>query len=205
MSDTKFNSFSKNAGFSMIEVLITMIILLVGLLSIGALQARAQIAEMESYQRAQALILMSDIIDRININRATLNCFRFTTNTASGTPFIGAAGAGHLGAPGCAASTATYNAMADAAINQLDALLKGAAETVGGTSVGAMIGARACVSYDAATELPARPGTGLYTITISWQALTDLVAPPVNCANGLYGDEKKRRAVSTTMRIASIN
>jgi len=189
----------------MIEVLITMIILLVGLLSIGALQARAQIAEMESYQRAQALILMSDIIDRININRATLNCFRFTTNTVSGTPFIGAAGTGHLGTPACAASTSTYNDMADDAINALDALLQGAAETVGGTSVGAMIGARACVSYDAASELPAKPGTGLYTITISWQALTDLVAPPTNCANGLYGDEKKRRAVSTTIRIASIN
>jgi len=205
MTDFKFNSFRKNAGFSMIEVLITMIIILVGLLSIAALQARAQIAEMESYQRAQALILVSDIIDRININRQTLSCFQFTTNTGNGTPFIGAAGTGHFGTPSCAASTTNYNDMADDAINELDALLQGAAETVGGTSVGAMIGARACVSYDNTTEVYGRSGTGLYTITVSWQAMTDLVAPPANCANGLYGDEKKRRAVSTTMRIASIN
>lgn len=205
MTDIKTKSFSRNAGFTMIEVLITMIILLVGLLSIGALQARAQIAELESYQRAQALILMSDIIDRININRATLNCFRFTTNTGSGTPFIGAAGTGHLGTPSCAASTTEYNDMADETITLLDDLLKGAAETAGGSNVGAMIGARACVSYDSTTELPAKPGTGIYTITVSWQALTDLVAPPDNCANGLYGDEKKRRAVSTRMRIASID
>lgn len=205
MTDIKLNSFRKYAGFSMIEVLITMIIILVGLLSIAALQARAQIAEMESYQRAQALILVSDIIDRININRQTLACFQFTTNTVNGTPFIGASGAGHLGTPACAASTANYNDMADDAINELDALLQGAAETVGGTSVGAMIGARACVSYDDTSEVFGRPGTGLYTITVSWQAMTDLVAPPANCANGLYGDEKKRRAVSNSMRIASIN
>ncbi len=198
------SGFSDSRGFSLIEVLITMLIILIGLLGIAALQAQAQVAELESYQRSQALIMMSDIIDRININRSTVSCFQITDNTVAGTPFIGAAGAGHMAAPACAASTPTYNQMAVDTLNEIDNMLEGAAETAGGTSVGAMIGARACISYDETTELGGNPGTGLYTITISWQALADLVAPVANCANGLYGAETKRRAVSTTMRMADL-
>jgi type IV pilus assembly protein PilV len=191
-------------GFSLIEVLIAMLVTLVGLLGIAALQARAQQAEMESYQRAQALILLSDIVDRININRATTSCFAITTNTTTGVPFIGAAGTGHMGAPSCAASTSAYNTQADDALTALDTLLKGGTEKLNGNNVGSMIGARACISYDAATELPGAPGTGLYTVVVSWQAMGDLAPPTVNCANGLYGSETKRRAVSTSFRIANL-
>ena len=193
----------------MIEVLITMIIILVGLLGIGALQAKAQIAELESYQRAQGLILMSDIIDRMHTNRETISCFIITTNTGSGTPFIGAAGTGHASTPACAASTTEYNTQANDTITELDNLLKGSAETESGSNVGAMIGARACISYDSSTEVAdatgaIQSGTGLYTIAVSWQALGDLTTPSVNCANGLYGAETKRRTISTTMRIADL-
>lgn len=194
----------------MMEVLITMIIILVGLLGIVALQAKATQAEQESYQRAQALIMLSDIVDRMNVNRSTLSCFRFTTNTTNGTPFIGADGAGHLGTPSCSASTANYNNLANASITDLDNLLKGTRERldIGGTTenAGSILGARACISYDASTELgsPAVAGTGLYTIVISWQAASELVVPPVNCGNGLYGAPAMRRAVSTTIRFADL-
>src|SRR3989304_9763530 len=91
-----------SAGFSLMEVLITMLIILIGLLGIVALQGQAQVAELEAYQRAQALIMMSDIVDRLNTNRSTLNCFRITTDATDGTPFLGTAGTGHLGTPACA-------------------------------------------------------------------------------------------------------
>lgn len=195
----------KNAGFSMIEVLITMVIILVGLLSIAALQAKAQIAEFESYQRAQGLILMSDIIDRMVLNKETISCFEITNNTTSGTPYMGADGANHMGAPACSASTAAYNNQADTTLNYLDDLLEGAAETsADGNDVGAMIGARACISYDNTTEIDAQPGTGLYTVVVTWQALAALSAPTANCANGMYGDETMRRAVSTRFRVADL-
>jgi type IV pilus assembly protein PilV len=196
---------SRNNGFSLIEVLITMIIVLVGLLSIAALQAKAQIAEFESYQRAQGLIIMSDIIDRMNLNRETLSCFQITTNTSTGTPYMGATGASHIAAPACGASTTEYNTMANNTITALDNLLKGAAETnPDDNNVGAMLGARACISYDNTTELGGQPGTGLYTIVVTWQALAALAAPTVNCANGLYGNENMRRAVSTRIRFADL-
>lgn len=198
-------NFRKLSGFSMIEVLITMVIILVGLLSIAALQAKAQIAEFESYQRAQGLIIMSDIIDRMRLNKDAISCFVITDNTVSGTPYMGAAGASHMGTPSCGASTPTYNDMAEDNLNYLDDLLKGAAETSGGgADVGAMIGARACVSYDDTTEVDSQPGTGLYTVVVTWQALAALSAPTANCANGLYGDETMRRAVSTRFRVADL-
>ena len=188
------------SGTTMIEVLITMIILLVGLLGIAALQARAQALELESYQRAQALILMSDIVDRININRSTPSCFDLA-DPSDGSGWIGA---GYTGPATCTASTSAYNNLAIAAIASIDALLDGSAETSGGTSVGSMLGARACISYDATTEMAGVPGSGLHTVAVSWQAMVDLYVPAVNCGNDQYGDETKRRTVSTAFRIADL-
>ncbi|MFT5425505.1 MAG: type IV pilus assembly protein PilV [Gammaproteobacteria bacterium] len=196
----KLTSRAYQSGFSMIEVLITLIIILIGLLGIAALQARATMLELESYQRAQALILMSDIVDRININRSTVSCFNLS-NATTGADFIGT---GYAGGHTCTASTPAYNTQTVAAITAIDNLLKGAAETSGGASVGAMIGARACISYDAATETGVA-GSGLYTIAVSWQSMMDLNVPAVNCGNGLYGDETKRRTVSSALRIAELD
>ncbi len=44
----------------------------------------------------------------------------------------------------------------------------------GSNCVGAMIGARGCIVYDATTELTdstgtGLPGTGIYTVSIAWQ------------------------------------
>lgn len=191
----------------MIEVLVSLIIILVALLGIAALQGRAQIAELEAQQRAMALILVSDISDRMIANKQTLSCFAFTSNLTAGTPFIGVAGASpgdHAATSGCAASTSAYNTLADAALAEIDDLLEGSAETAGGTNVGGMIGARACISYDAATELTGLPGTGLFTVAVSWQGMADLVTPAVNCAVGMYGTEAKRRTVASSFRLADL-
>ncbi|MDH5536134.1 MAG: type IV pilus modification protein PilV, partial [Betaproteobacteria bacterium] len=140
----------RSSGFTLIEVLIALLITTLGLLGLAGLQTRLQQAEFESYQRTQALVLLYDMVDRVRTNRATLPCFAITTNTASGVPYLGT---GAAAAPACGFSNAANNAIADATILEWDNLLKGAAETAGGVSVGAMIGARGCVSYDATTEL----------------------------------------------------
>ncbi|MDP1679332.1 MAG: prepilin-type N-terminal cleavage/methylation domain-containing protein [Candidatus Nitrotoga sp.] len=46
----------KNIGFSLIEVLITIVILMVGLPRLASLQGRALTSQLESYQRSQALM-----------------------------------------------------------------------------------------------------------------------------------------------------
>ncbi|HEY0563491.1 MAG TPA: prepilin-type N-terminal cleavage/methylation domain-containing protein, partial [Methylophilus sp.] len=51
----------KQQGSTLLEVLITIVILAIGLLGLAGLQSRLHVSEMESYQRAQALVLLNDM------------------------------------------------------------------------------------------------------------------------------------------------
>lgn len=184
------------AGFTMIEVLVSVVILLVGLLGLAGLQSRSQQAEMESYQRAQALLLLQDMVDRITTNRKVASCYGFTTNFSGGTPYLGALGAGHVvGTPTCTAGTLQEQATAIADLTAWDTALQGAAETTGGSNIGAMIGARGCI---AASPIPY-----FYIVTVTWQGLVSSAAPPssLTCGKNLYGNENQRRAVSAPVQI----
>lgn len=59
------------AGFSLIEVMITLLILSVGLLSLGLLQAVTLRNNQSTYWRSQASALGSDLMERLRANRAT--------------------------------------------------------------------------------------------------------------------------------------
>jgi type IV pilus assembly protein PilV len=196
---------ARQSGMSMIEVLVSLLLIVIGLLGLIGLQVRMQQAEFESYQRAQALVLMNDMVDRIRSQHITASCFSFSS--LAGTGWVGTSA---TATPSCTVSNAANNAMAVAIMNEWQSQLLGAGETKGGVSVGAMLGARGCVYYDATTALldpTAVPiaGTGLYTVAVSWQGAVDTFAPPVNCANGQYGVETRRRTVSTTFRLAKLN
>src|SRR5918996_849935 len=172
------------AGFSMIEVLVTIVILLVGLLGLAALHGRANTAEMESYQRSQALILLSDMVNRINANR------KFAMDYVNNSiPYVG--GTGNL--IDCAELTGVTLDLC-----QWGNMLGGAAESNAGANIGAMNGARGCITYDA--------GTDAYTVSVAWQGLVQTAAPAGNtCAQGQYGDDTQRRVVSATLRIADLS
>lgn len=201
---------SHSAGFTLLEALISMLIIALGLLGLAGLQIRMQQAEFESYQRSQALILLHDMAERIQSQPvAAKNCFALTTNTSDGTPYLGT---GVTAPTGCTSGgTAADNTFADASIAEWHNLLRGAAETKSGTAVGAMIGARGCVTYSTTSELPGLLGTGVYTVMVAWQGQSNTAAPTkvdgstLGCANGLYGDERMRRVVYTTLRFARLN
>lgn len=188
-------------GLSMLEVLISLFILVFGLLGMIGLQARAQIGTFESYQRGQALIIAQDMADRIMINRPAATCYAFTTDTATGSPYVGT---GYSGTPTCV-TTAGTAAMQTLAANDMIAwnnTLKGAAETLGGNQVGGLLGARGCISFDSATSR--------YRIAVAWQGMAATVAPTAGdtaatCGKDLYGSEAKRREVNITLMIASLS
>jgi len=169
---------SRSRGFNLLEVLVALVVTMIGLLGIAGLQARAHTAELESYQRAQALVLLYDMVNRINNNQLTAPCFAVTTNTANGTPYLGTvAGGGHFSTPttSCGVSTILNNALANNSINAWDDVLRGASEKkgAGAAEVGGMIGARGCISYNTASEFVDAgtganiAGTGEYTISVS--------------------------------------
>jgi type IV pilus assembly protein PilV len=146
---------------------------------------------MESYQRAQALVLLNDMASRIATNRA--NAPNYVTGAAA--PL----GAGMT----CSTDTSTQQKI-DA--GEWCQALQGAAETSGGGNVGAMLGGRGCV------EATANPGE--YLITVAWQGLTPIGAPPANiaCGQNLYDatgssctGDRCRRAITTIVRIATLS
>jgi type IV pilus assembly protein PilV len=185
-------------GFSLIEVLVTMIILMVGLLGLVGLMLQSQRSQMESYQRVQALVLMQDMVNRINSNRKAAKCY------ATATPL----GTGYTATPATCAETdptAGQKNQAAADLARWSRLLQGSAEKSGTGDTGAMLGARGCITVtDAVPLAPLVPPNKLYNVVVSvvWQGNGKTVAPTgVDCGANLYGDDAQRRAVTTPLRI----
>ncbi len=57
-----------SAGFSLVEVLISIVILSIGLLGMAGLTAASMNGTNESYYRSQATVLADDILDRMRAN-----------------------------------------------------------------------------------------------------------------------------------------
>ena len=183
----------RQAGSGLMEVLVTLVIVAIGLLGSFGLQSRLQLAEMESYQRTQALVLLDDMASRIATNRGSAVSYVTTTSDPLGTgvacPVLGAG---------------STRQQIDAA--QWCAALQGAAEVSGGNRIGAMVGARGCIE-----TLPDNE----YLVTVTWQGLTPLSTPPagVACGKNLYDGtaeskctaDRCRRTVTTNVRIAQLN
>jgi type IV pilus assembly protein PilV len=200
---------NRQAGFNMLEILFSLLVVTTGLLGLAGTQVVAQRAEQESYQRAQAMVLMTDIVDRINTNRKAAICYNITTNTVSGTGYLGTAGSGKYdissySCPSLATNPAAVT-RAQLDLNFIDQMLLGTTERIGAGSVGAMLGARTCIGFDATSQS--------YTVAIAWQGTTSTFSPASwptgpaiakNCALNLYGTDTQRRVVWTTIMVASL-
>ncbi|MGH8690780.1 MAG: type IV pilus modification protein PilV [Burkholderiales bacterium] len=184
------------AGFTMLEVLVSLLIAVVGLLGLIGLQTQAQVAEFESYQRAQALVLANDMVDRIAFNRATdaagyVIGWRCYIVSPSSGQYLGTA---NTAAPVCADAgiIGDPKTRADADLDAWNNVLQGAAETVTatGSRVGGLLGARGCIIRNSAT--------GVIRVSVAWQGIAPTVASADTCATGLYGtNDALRRVVFT--------
>jgi type IV pilus assembly protein PilV len=68
------NSLSRRqSGFSLFEVLITMVVSAVGLMSLAALQAAGVRSNQSAYQGSQAAVLAYDIADKMRANTVSIN------------------------------------------------------------------------------------------------------------------------------------
>lgn len=184
-----------SAGFSMIEVLVTLVILLFGLLGAVGLMTASQKAQMESYQRVQAIILLEDMVSRINANRKVASCYAITDIT-SGNGYLGTQPTATT--PTCSVGTTDQNARAVSDLTDWGNVLLGASEVLNNNNTGAMIGARGCISYDATNDI--------YVVSVAWQGLSSTVASStgLKCAATAYGSAAQRRIVSATVKIATL-
>jgi type IV pilus assembly protein PilV len=190
MLNNRFFSRRASSGFSLLEVLITLIIVAFGLMGLAALMMRIQSAEVESYQRVQALLLVRDMTERMAANQQ--NAASFVTGNVVGTGDS---------EPASCASYAAGSFGKD--ICEWSNALKGSAEVQsGGTNVGAMSGGRGCITQIQAADPTAgicQPG--IYEVSVAWQGVVNTVAPAVSCGQNLYGPEGYRRAVSSRVTV----
>ena len=174
---------NRECGSSMIEVLITIVIMTIGLLGLAGMQMKTQTVEMESYQRSQAMVILNDMVSK------------FQTSRANAATYIAAGVVGGGATEACGALTGELLDLCE-----WGNALRGAGETSSsGTNVGAMIGARGCITQIQAMN--AAPGIctpGIYEVTVTWQGMFATVAPNNTCAKdlNLYGGDALRRAIS---------
>ncbi|MCB1919948.1 MAG: type IV pilus modification protein PilV [Candidatus Competibacteraceae bacterium] len=69
ISHQRFRFARLQHGFTLIEVLVTVVVLAIGLLGLAGLQATALKYNSTAYQRSQAVILAYDIIERMRANQ----------------------------------------------------------------------------------------------------------------------------------------
>lgn len=188
MNRMPLRSARRQRGATLIEILVSLLILMIGLLGLIGVMIQSQRAQLESYQRVQALNLVQDMAARINSNRAAADCYALAVTFGTGydaTP----------DASGCASGSLEQKTRVTKDLTDWNNLLKGAAEvTAGGDRVGSILGARGCITKNATT--------GVFQVSVAWQGSQAAGAPPagVTCGNGSYGaDDAQRRAVSITV------
>ena len=176
-------------GTSLVEVLVTLVILAFGLLGVAALQTKIGVAEMESYQRAQALLALSQISERM-----TANPTQAATYVTAGT-----VGTGDAQPASCTGIPSGPNQD----VCEWSNALKGAAEQSSGAKVGGMQGARGCITQLQAPNPALGVCTaGVYQVAVAWQGLVPTVTPTLACAAGSYGgNDSYRRLVATTVSV----
>ena len=62
------HSARRQGGFTLVEILVTVVLISVGLLGIAALQVTTLRGNQEAYVRSQASVLSADILDRMRAN-----------------------------------------------------------------------------------------------------------------------------------------
>ena len=165
-------------GVTMIEVLVAIVISVIALLGLAGFQMRTYAAEAESFQRTHAVVLLDDMASRISVNRA--NAAAYVQDD------IGV---------GAVANCAALTVRAQIDLCEWGNQLRGAAETLGTSRIGAMIAARGCI-----TQLT--PQT--YIVAVVWEGLAPTAAPPTTCGQNAYSSEALRRAVTTVVTIGNL-
>lgn len=172
----------KQHGALLIEVLVSVMICAFALLGFVGMQARATTSEFESYQRSQALVLLEDMIDRINTNRANAGSY---------------VSAGLIGEGAVVDCAGKNGAALD--LCEWGNLIRGSAEVRGAAKVGSMISARGCISRPAGS-------TDRYVVSIVWLGTVPTGAPANACgkSDAAFPTEALRRVVSSTVCVGQL-
>lgn len=178
------------AGFSLVQVMVGVLILAIAAIGITTLQTTSKRASFEADQRATAVGLAQEIIERMRANSDSLGVY-----TAQGA---GLTLSGVLTMVDCVSVDCGNATMARYDLYEFEQALAGASVLDGETQVGGLVNPTACI-----TGVAVPPG--IVNITIVWRgmsATTNSNTDLCGTASGLYDDVAGDNAFR---RILSIN
>lgn len=188
-------------GAIMVEVLVALFFVVVVFMGHIGSQTFMQKSSIEASRRAHAQILLNDMVERMQANRAVAQCYAFTNG---GAPFVGIGG----GPPTCT-GFGTPDTQARATQDLLEwhqALLNGGVTDQNNSPIGGLKNGRGCISIDETTT----PAT--YNIAVAWegsspQTIPGNALPENDCARGLYGSEDPtlRRIISRQVQFGNLS
>jgi len=171
-------------GVAMIEILASLLVAAFGVVAMAGLQTRAASVELEANQRAQALVLLQDMAERLSANRRNAANY-----VVQGAPDLGAPDTSGID---CSSLTSD-RALQDRC--EWSARLRGAGVVLGERNIGAMIGARGCIES---------PQPSVYVIAVAWQGDRPSSIPVSSCGQSAYGPDNLRRTLSTVVQVADL-
>ncbi len=208
--DDPMTKMRSRSGFTLIEVLVTLVILTFGLLGLAGLIMKGHRASFEAYQRHQALTIVNDLAERIKANQSMSASIPNNIDIAKAYVREPAKAVGDpaslLGAPAvdCDTAPCTRIQMVAYDLYRWQDLLLGKGENLGaGNNRGGIMNARGCVEGPLAAPSP----LNTFRISVAWQGDTPTVEPQSSkCGVGVYRDgagvnEATRRVVSTDITV----
>lgn len=157
------NNPNRCRGFSMLEVLITVVLFSVGALALGALQLKSKQAAYEAVQRTLATELANDLIERMRMNTASL--VTYVSNSGTRTFDASALPAAPANDADCSASTVACTAaqLAQYDLHQWFQRLRGSTDQRNGSNTGGLVEPTVCLSGSGSGA------SGLYSVAIAWR------------------------------------
>jgi len=176
----------RTGGFSLLELLITLVIFSVGLLTVAGLQTVSKQANYEAIQRTTASQIANGMLENMRINGDAINIY-------VGAADIGQGSRGGEPAPNC--KDANVCNSAQKAAHDLwywEQMLDGNLETNGGVGTGGLHLPAMCITGP--------PGgiAGIYVVTIAWRgtaSINNSVNNPCGAASGDYGAANEFRRI----------
>jgi len=174
-----FRSRRAHRGYTLIEVLVAIIVMAFGLLSLARAMARASHADMEAFQRSEAITLVQDMVDRINLNRKNAALY-----------------VGDYVPAGAAEDCTVAVTQVDRDACEWRNMLRGVSTLDGQSNIGAPLAARGCITVT--------PDPNVYVVAVAWQGVVPTDQPLSTCGQTAFDQEANRRVSSTVIQIATL-
>ncbi|ARD21603.1 type IV pilus modification protein PilV [Shewanella japonica] len=180
---------AKRNGFSLIEVLVSLVILTVGLIGIFNLHIVSKRGSFESFQQTQASYYANDIINRMRLNPSVLDSY----GSATGTTYTGAS----LTAPSKACSGVAICTPAELQlwdVYEWQSAFIGEAEKDGANNVGGLPSPNGCIYVEPNKVVVVMSWTGIRKSHGTETGYSDYV---INC--GAKNNKKRIFEIETAI------